>query len=87
MNRLVSKETEKLYQQGSEAQILTEGSDTLTVSLMVAVQPFSMFLLNFILMKVHHSTHPIAPALICSTNSCATPLDLDVFPFPGCMQF
>lgn len=28
MNRLVSKGTEKLYQQGSEAQILTEGSDT-----------------------------------------------------------
>ena len=27
-------------------------------------------------------THPMAPALICSSNSSATPLDLEVFPFP-----
>ena len=29
------------------------------------------------------NTHPIAPALSCSSNSSATPLDFDVFPFPN----
>lgn len=48
-------------------------------------------LLNMAISGNHRSSrlqsYPIAPALICSSNSTATPLDFDVFPFPNMYKF